>query len=250
MRRKAEIPAVNWMRTWVSGQCDTIIDRRTGIHIHTQETGVPLEWTKQPCGAVANLADQTVAFRAAIHVLDAISAYPDELLRQFVDRVYMLHDLHMNDIDYGAVCVGSGIYICLEDSLGETLPNWVRNCFHHEFAHLLWRRLPHLFKATIWRTYNPPGFTYDHRQLQKGGLADNEDLYIEGFTCDYAKTTMQEDMCTLTERLFRAEPKFLKDLPKYPRLAQKARLLDDFYSQVAPKHTWPWTDQVPTDRLA
>ena len=249
MRRSAELPAVNWMRTWVSGQCDTIVDRQTGIHIHTQETGIPPEWTKPPCSAVANLAGQTAAFHAAISVVEALNSYPSELLRAFLGKVYILQDLKMNNRDFGATCVGPSIYICVGAQWANDLGEWTKNCFHHEFAHGLWNRLPHLFKATIWRTYNPPGFIYDHRSLGEGGLDDDPKLYSEGFVCKYGKATMQEDMCTLTERLFRADPKFLKNLPKYPLLAQKARLLDDFYSQVAPKHTWPWTGQVPTDRL-
>lgn len=249
MRRKVEIPEVNWMRTWVSGQCDTIIDRRTGIQIHTQETGIPPAWTKPPCNAVVNIANQTPAFHAAVSVVEALNSYPSELLAQFLTKVYIVNDLELNNHVYGATCVNSAIYICVGHESAGDLVEWAKNCFHHEFAHRLWGRLPHLFKATIWRTYNPPGFIYDHTSLGQGGLLDDPKLYSEGFVCKYAKATMQEDMCTLTERLFRAEPKFLKDLPRYPRLAQKARLLDDFYSQIAPKHTWPWTGQVPTTRL-
>src|SRR5262249_10670483 len=111
--------------------------------------------------------------------------------------------------------------------------------FHHEFSSILFRNYPSLLDTIAWKNANIPGFDYNDPEAGVGAIRKNQSsqeldtaLCAKGFLTQYAYSSLENDINTVAQNLFKPSHGFWEIVDRYPRINRKTKLLIAFYNQL------------------
>jgi hypothetical protein len=190
-------------------------------------------------------------------VRDAIQAamrrYPPEMITRHVRGVYVVARMFEDGVEIGGSYITSppGISFTLgppEDGVDEP---WIRDSFHHEFAHAIYVQRPG-FPRKAWDAQNAPGFKYGrngYSAIKEGryGRDIKTSLATKGLISEYAASDASEDFAEVAGRMMANDADFWRACRKYPRIRAKANLVMAFYRKVDPNFR---LEDAPKDLFA
>lgn len=171
----------------------------------------------------------------------AFARYPSAFLRHEVKTVYIVSSMKSEEgVEYGGTVGDDGKSVIL--AVEEVTPDWVESVFHHETAHLLMEHHSGDFSRAKWGRAAAPTFRYDHESdggygALKSGNADdlpNAKLNAQGVLNTYGASCFDEDVATFASGVVGQTRDFAALVKSYPRIAERAALLKDWYEKICP----------------
>jgi hypothetical protein len=211
-----------------------------GVFIHRDkgDLAISSRWRSEPANGTA----KPISLANLCHYLPILVAelekYPADVLRENVASIYLLDSLMFFDVAYGGTAMDGSVYLTGGSQLDGYSDDYFRALIHHELSSILIAAYP--FPTDQWTSANPSAFRYTELNgdtLQKIARTDNnksdEALYLSGFLSSYGRTTLENDVNLYAEFAL-SNPNRLRELSaRYPRVAQKTRILEKFYKQIA-----------------
>jgi len=223
---------------------DMYVDERTSTEVFFNITGkmFPKNWYSKKINATAEPLDRSER-RRMIDILDrAFNKYPDNVLKNNLDRVYALKMLKFYDIPFGGTNAGHTVYLSDNASNPNFTDSFIEGVFHHEFSSILLRSYPSFLDNRIWENANPPSFYYGNggvNAIRNGEASLNFDpsLFERGFLTRYSESAIEEDINVFAQNLFTGGTSFWTIVDQNPRIRTKANLLISFYHHIDPVFT-------------
>ena len=211
----------------------------TKVHQHTFHS----EWRKAPVNAFAENLDKDEVQRSTEAMRNALNKYPQSLLSNNLDRIYILKNLEFHGTSFGGTYCYDDVYI---NNLGRGqgyTKLFLEASFHHEFSSILLKE--YAFPYDRWNALNPADFNYKDGGLNalinkshiSSGLEEDKLLHTQGFLNKYATSEIEEDINTYSEWIFSEPEKFQMYMKKYPIVAKKFEVWLSFYHKVNPAYT-------------
>lgn len=187
-------------------------------------------------------AEPHAALTALQGIRRALSKYPEDLVLEYLEAVFIAGPVKNNGIQIGGTYFHSWIYVSAIpdwDSLGVSV---YEKSLHHEFSSILMDSAE--FPCEKWCDANNPNFEYKKKMIdgvrasvpENFGASGNATLWFEaGFVDDYGMTGLENDVNTYAA-LAMTRPAVLKQLmTQYPIIKAKTEILVKFYSRLAPE---------------
>lgn len=226
----------------------------------------PERWTTEPFNIKAKPIHNLQRTRAVAAVSRAIEKYPDTLIRNTLQRVYVVGELTLyNNQHFAGTASNTAVYLVVQSEKAGYTDRFVESTFHREYSTLLLNLYLKHLDQSAWNQINPRVFRYaganswDHPQGQDGGaksidegkaslsLAPSEDLKY-GFLTEYSKSSLENDFNEYAAALFLNEPRFGKLTEEHPAVANKRDLAVRFYSLLDPKLTPAYFKKLRTEK--
>lgn len=175
------------------------------------------------------------------------SLYPPALIKRVhLHRIVFGVNLTMNGQIRAAVPAFEGDTMYYDPALGSYNAHYQRLVIHHEFFHLIDRRMGRLNRDREWSGLNPPSFHYGNGgdQMRTSGVGQLTDK-IPGFLTPYATSAVEEDKAELFAHSVVDGPYVSEHAKSDPLLATKLTTLkgrlsgfepsmgDGFWRQIA-----------------
>jgi len=227
------------------------------IHFPVDNSFLPHSWISDPIG------DEVEPLKAEYHqsaetiIRKALSKYPDEILKQFLEGVSIVGSLRFYDVGYGGTYMANARQIVLVYRLTFD-PRGFEQRFHHEFSSILLKKNEELFDGNRWFaangcefSYRAPGIVEEQtgdrseatrvlaaEQKKTGGsgsslLRLDAELMEEGFLTPYNSISVEQDLNEMAAHLF-TNPDLCTFCERYPRIDHKVDVLIDFYRKLSP----------------
>ena len=180
--------------------------------------------------------------RAAL--LKAFARYPAGFLAKNVRTVYVVRTMAEADgAEYGGTPGDDGASVLITDGDDQSVDApWTEDVFHHETAHVLLDHNRRAFSKRDWRDAAAPEFRYAHPR--DGGYwairdEDSDDTFrpelnAQGLLNSYGASCLDEDWAVYAQNVLDPSPEFTDIVRRYPRVAQRAALVEAFYERVVP----------------
>jgi len=218
---------------------------------------LPLSWTEAPIRAEIEPIDDGARAAAAEILRHAMAKYPERVLRESLEGVYVVGSLKFYDVAYGGTYMANArrIVLVYRSAFDDT---GFEQRFHHEFSSILLKRYQADFDEERWLLGNPEGFEYrapgiieeqsgdrseatrvlEEEQERTGGsgsslLQLNPKLMAEGFLTAYNRVSVEQDVNETAAHLF-TNDEIWTYARRFPLLDQKIDVLIDFYRAVDP----------------
>lgn len=201
----------------------------------------PSVWREAPFLASAGeirADDREVAIRA---VRRALSKYPERLLADHLTRVVVVGSLRFSSIRAAGTNSIDTVYVaCDGDS-----QDFVEETVHHEFSSILLRSYRDRFPTHAWTRLNAKDFVYGESGVEAilrhaDSLEYDEEWNERGFLHEYAAATQEDDFNSIVEKLFMNDARLFEIGARFPVIAEKIRLTEQFYRAVDPGFTPEW----------
>ena len=148
------------------------------------------------------------------------------------------------DVGFGGTNSNDALYLTNNGvNMGYT-DDYLEQTFHHEFSSILIRNFPSFLDTVQWKAANIEGFDYNDPEAGVGAIRNNQSsqsadtaLCKKGFLTQYALSSLENDVNTLAQNMFRPDPGFWAIVDNYPRIREKITLLISFYSQLSGQFT-------------
>lgn len=218
---------------------DLYVDERTSTEVFFNLTDkmFPKNWYSKKINATAEPLDKSERQRM-INILDrAFDKYPDNVLKNNLDRVYALKSLKFYDIPYGGTNAISTVYLSDNASNPNFTDSFIEGVFHHEFSSILLRAFPSYLNGQAWKNVNPKSFNYGNggvNAILSGEASLNFDpsLFEKGFLSKYSESALEEDINVFAQNLFTGGIHFWTIVDQNPRIRIKATILISFYHLI------------------
>lgn len=180
--------------------------------------------------------------RSRAVVAQAISLYPQNVLDENLNSVYVVKELWFYGVKFGGTNSRSSVYIANRGINQGFTDDYLASTFHHEFSSILLRNHYQLFEEGLWLSANKPGDQYRKTGTQSliEGTADTRfrgKYHMSGFLNQYGTSSLEEDFNTYAEALFCGGPRFWHIVDNYPRVAAKKDVVVAFYQALHPQFT-------------
>ena len=195
----------------------------------------PDSWMTKDIDAKAiPLTDKEIK-RSMELIQNALSKYPDHLLKDNLKNVYIVDKLMFSGVSAGGTNSNDAVYIANSGIENGYTNSSVEQLFHHEFSSILLRNFPQNFNETEWMKnnslqYNKDGV--DAIKNNKDSVKFDPDYIKNGFLSQYGSADMEDDLNTFTENLFKAEDGFWKIVDKNENIKNKVHILIDFLNSL------------------
>ena len=104
--------------------------------------------------------DQVEAERSLFVTIRSLNKYPDKVLKENIDTVYLVKALSYRGVHAGGTNSRQCVYLANKgEHLGFT-DQYIESTFHHEVAQIFYRNFPDYLDHKAWITQNPQGFEY------------------------------------------------------------------------------------------
>ena len=203
----------------------------------------PRAWRSQDIDATAKPLRTREFKRSQLILNKAMAKYPSRVLTDNITTVYVVHTLCYCGITASGTNSWSDIYIANQGPARGFTDQWVEDTFHEEFSSILLRNFPRYLDKAAWTGANlEKNFKYgdggvDFVKEGRIGKEFQTKLHKEGFLCDYAKSSIENDFNAFAGQLFMGDLHFWTALKKHPRIKKKADLTIAFYHRLNPKFT-------------
>lgn len=227
------------------------------IHFPEDDSFLPKSWIEEPIKAVIEPLDKTLEEAAAEILKEALKKYPEDLLKEFLDGVYVVGSLRFYDVGYGGTYMANAERIVLVYRSSFDARGFEQR-FHHEFSSILLKKNEEAFEEARWKKGNPDGYVYrapgvieeqsgdrseatkvlEAEQKKTGGsgsglLRLDAALMKEGFLTQYNRVSIEQDLNETAAHLF-TNPTLWSYCRDYPRIDHKVDVLVDFYRSLDP----------------
>jgi len=223
---------------------DRYVDERTNTEVLFSLTDkmFPRNWYSKKINATAEPLDRSERQRM-IDILDrAFDKYPDNVLKNNLDRVYALKSLKFYDVPFGGTNARNTVYVTDNAPNPNFTDSFIEGVFHHEFSSVLLHSFPFYFNEQAWKNINPPDFSYGDggvNAILSGEASLNFDpsLFENGFLSKYSESALEEDVNVFAQNLFTGGTNFWTIVDQNPRIRTKATMLISFYHRIEPTFT-------------
>ncbi len=199
----------------------------------------PPAWSRPDVNAQAEPLDGAEVVRSRVLVQRAMAAYPGPVIAENLRRVFVFRTLTFYGLAYGGTNSNDTVYLTNQGPERGYTERYIIGSFHHEFSSILFRNYARHLDRRAWKAANRPGFAYGDGgaaalKAGRASTAYEPRFMADGFMCEYATASLEEDFNTLAEAVFMSGPELRARLDDYPRLRRKAILLGRFYVAVDP----------------
>jgi hypothetical protein len=175
------------------------------------------------------------------------SLYPASYVQKAeVHRIVFGVDLSMNGQIRAAVPAFDGDTMYYDPALGSYNNHYQRLVIHHEFFHMVDRRMDRLSRDAEWAKLNAPGFRYGSggAAMRGSGVGDLTDK-VTGFVTRYGTSAVEEDKAELFAHMV-VDGGYIKDrIAVDPILAAKVALLRRRLSNFDPSMGDEFWNRIP-----
>lgn len=182
--------------------------------------------------------------RAEPIIITALKKYPQSLLNKTLRSVYLIKSMSFYNVGFGGTNSNDAVYVTNNGEAKGYTDSYIEQTFHHEFSSILFRDYPSLIDTTTWKQQNDPGFDYNDPENGVGAIKNNQssqglstELAGKGMLTQYAMSSLENDINTIAQNLFKPNPDFWNIADKYPRVGNKVKLLIAFYGKLNPVFT-------------
>jgi hypothetical protein len=174
-------------------------------------------------------------------VAQALKKYPASLIRQYLKAVFVARTLNINGVSGAAMFANQWIYVATPPRDGQGAQSFELS-LHHELSSLFFYDGD--FPTLRWHLVNDADFRYLEKQAdiinaaapQNRKDALQQQTWLQaGFVSDYGMASMENDVNTYAELAMGAPEKLRQLCRQYPKVAQKKKILINFYTQLAPE---------------
>jgi hypothetical protein len=197
----------------------------------------PESWLSHEIDAKAEPLHEVEIQRSKLILSSAMDKYPRSVLTSNLKTIYVMHRLQYSGISAGGTNSRDNVYLANRGERDGFTDNYLEGSFHHEFSSILLRNFPKYLEKKAWGKVNGDKFRYGKSgvaavQGNRAGDKFDPSLNSEGFLCEYAKSTLENDFNVIAEQLFLGNPKFWSVVDKYPGIKKKTDLAIDFYRKI------------------
>lgn len=232
----------------VFSQSRSYTDSLTGIVFifNTESNMFPSSWNHGKIKGKAVSLD-TAEFDRTIKVLKtALRKYPAQLLEKTLEKIYVMNSLNFYGVNYGGTNTTEKLYLANSGIINGYTDEFIERTFHHEFSSILLEVYPNYFDKEKWKQVNRPDFAYGcvngYEAIESGNASEKfEDKYNRmGFLTQYATSTLENDLNTFSENIFKPKENFWVIVQNHEKLDAKLRLVVDFYSKIDSTFTFDY----------
>lgn len=223
---------------------DTILVNGVSVISEYSPKNFPEKWRTDPINAKGEPINSLESKRAELIIIKSLKKYPEALLNATLKAVYLVKSISFFNVNFGGTNSTDAVFISSNGESNGYTDIYIEQTFHHEFSSILYRDYPSLIDTLSWKKQNEPGFNYNDPASGVGAIKNNESsqglnarLAEKGMLTQYAMSSLENDINTLAQNLFRPYPDFWKITDKYPRVGNKVRLLINFYGKLNPIFT-------------
>jgi len=223
---------------------DMYVDERTSTEVFftTTDNMFPKHWYGNQINAEAQSLDRTERLRV-IFILDkAFEKYPETVLKNELDRVYVLKSLKFYGVSYGGTNSKNTVYLADDGNNPFYTNHFIEGVFHHEFSSVLLRTYANLLDEEVWEAINSSHFIYGNGGViailnGEASVALDTKLFALGFLTKYSESAIEEDINVFAQNLFNGGHEFWEAVDAHKKIRKKATLLIDFYNHIDPAFT-------------
>jgi len=225
------------------------------IRFPADDSFLPGSWVEEPIMAVIEPLDASLHAEASGILNEALAKYPDSILKEFLDGIYVVGSLRFYDVGYGGTYMANAERIVLVYRESFDARGFEQR-FHHEFSSILLKKNEEAFEPLRWKKGNAPGYVYRApgvieeqsgdrseatrvlaaEQKKTGGsgsglLRLDTELMAEGFLTQYNQVSIEQDLNETAAHLF-TNPNLWDYCRDYPKIDHKIDVLIDFYRSL------------------
>ena len=204
----------------------------------------PEEWRGGSINATGEQITSDELKRAEPIIAKALKKYPKSLLSLTLRAVYFVKSMKFYNVGFGGTYSNDAVYVTNDGEVNGYTDAYIEQTFHHEYSSILFRGYARFLDTIAWKQQNDPGFDYNDPEAGVGAIKNNKssqgldsDLAAKGMLTQYAMSSLENDINTLAQNLFRPEKNFWSIVDKYPRVEKKVKLLIEFYGKLSPMFT-------------
>ncbi len=199
-------------------------------------TMFPESWQTAPISAQGESILPDEIDRTKSVMVKALNKYPQVILETNLKTIYYLRTMKYYNVGFGGTNSTDALYLTNNGVLLGYTDDYLEQAFHHEFSSILLRNFPTFLDTAAWKNANVPSFDYVDPEAGVGAIRNNQSSQVAdtvlcrmGFLTQYALSSMENDVNTVAQNLFRPHPGFWRIVDNYPLIRKKVSLLIDFY---------------------
>lgn len=205
----------------------------------------PKQWTDPPSSLKWTTPEETDTVAAERILRPELNSYPRTLLATHLHAVIICGSLQFSGILAGGTSSHSSVFIALTINGSPQSPQSLKSALHHELSSVLLRHRPDLLSLTAWEGTNTSGFQYGggFKAAAEQGFSSttfSPRWAAEGFVCEYAMASPEEDFNMVVQCLFTNPSGFWSAVSTSKVLRRKVDLAVTFYQGLHPKFTREW----------
>ena len=210
------------------------------VYFSYTDSPFPTEWQAAPISATAVKMDVAEISRCKTVMTTALKKYPEEVLQINLKALYFFKSISFYNVGYGGTNSTDMLYLTNNGNAMGYTNSYLEQTFHHEFSSILFRNYPALLDTVSWKNANVAGFDYNDPEAGVGAIRNKQSsqepdtaLCSKGFLTQYACSSLENDVNTIAQNLFRPDEKFWVFADLYPRIRKKVSLLISFYRNIS-----------------
>lgn len=174
-------------------------------------------------------------------VTRALKKYPASLIQQYLKAVFVARTLEIDGVSGAAMFANQWIYVATPPRDGSGADSFELS-LHHELSSLFF--YDGNFPTLRWHLVNDADFRYLEKQddiIQAAAPENRKEIQEQatwheaGFVSDYGMASMENDVNTYAELAMGAPEKLRQLCGQYPKIAQKKKILINYYTKLAPE---------------
>jgi hypothetical protein len=226
------------------GAQETYFDHSNGVEIlfPSNLTIFPHQWTEKKVNPDVKPLSKEETTRLEEVLSQAFSKYPSEMMKLYLDRVYVMKSMKFYGLPYGGTNYQHTVYLSDDTDNPWFSDEYIEQVFHHEFSSILLRDFPAYFDKAGWLAANPPSFRYGKggaEAISQGmaSMALDPTLIEQGFLSQYSTASVEEDINVVAQYLFTGGREFWRVVELNDRIREKTKILMNFYHKINPVFT-------------
>ena len=202
----------------------------------------PKTWNKDKIRAHGEPLDSLEYERTTKVLSKALAKYPDSLLSQSLEAIYVLKSMTLFNQLFGGANHQGKVYLTNAGRTRGYTDEYIEQTFHHEFSSVLYRKNVAHFDHEAWHQ-----MTMEEGKYGQGGihaLTTNQSSTIfdttlcrVGFLYEFAVSDLENDFNAIAENLFLSREAFWNIVDQYPKIKGKTSLAIQFYQKLNPIFT-------------
>lgn len=221
------------------------LSEQYGLVVRYKDPGAFYVPPLEPVDQASNIQIEPAQTRHVAVALEgaaqALKMYPPSLIRQYLKAVFVARTLTINGVSGAAMFANQWIYVATPARDGTGAQSFELS-LHHELSSLFF--YDGNFPALRWHLVNDANFHYLEKQADiinaaasrnRKDTQQQETWHQAGFVSDYGMASMENDVNTYAELAMAAPEKLRQLCRQYPKVAQKKKILINFYTQLAPE---------------
>lgn len=202
----------------------------------------PDSWLTERINASAESLENSQFSRSLQIILSAMRKYPPTVLRNNLEKIYVVRELRYFNITAGGTNSLNKVYVTNNGETAGYTDDFIEKTFHAEFSSILLRNNPEAFIESEWNEVNPLNFQYDQGGVAaiKAGADSTEfdPAYLfEGFLSEYSTSSLENDFNIFAQYIFTGSDSFWQLIETNSKIQRKLAIMIDFYRTSDPLFT-------------